>query len=159
MTIRVLIVDDYSVVRAGIRILLESDPDFEIVGEGETGRDAIRLTQTCHPDIILMDITMPEMDGIEATQTIHKQASPPSILALTIHEGKDYVLHMLEAGASGYVSKRAAPQDLLQAVRSVASGGIYLDPAVASNLAEDSGVHSQAESDISKWSGLPSARD
>ncbi len=151
MTIRVLIVDDYSVVRVGIRMLLENDPDFEIVGEGETGHDAIRLAQQHRPDVILMDITMPEMDGIEATQAINKQAEPPPILALTIHEGKEYAFHMLQAGASGYISKRAAPQDLLQAIRVVASGSVFLDPTVAKDLADDS--------DASQRSDFPSARD
>lgn len=137
MTIRVLIIDDHAVVRAGIQMLLESDPAFEIVGQGETGYDAIRLTQERHPDVVLMDITMPEMDGIEATQEIKKLPDSPPVLALTIHEGKDYFFHMLQAGASGYVPKRAAPQDLLQAVRVVASGNVYLDPAVAKDLVSD----------------------
>ncbi|MBZ0303207.1 MAG: response regulator transcription factor [Anaerolineae bacterium] len=136
-TIRILIVDDHAVVRAGIRMLLESDPDMVIVGEGETGQDAINLAQQHHPDVILMDITMPVMDGIEATQYIKKQAESPAILTLTIHEGKDYFFHMLQAGASGYVPKRAAPQDLLQAIHIVASGNVYLDPAVAKDLVSD----------------------
>lgn len=137
MTIRVLIVDDHAVVRAGIQMLLESDPTFEIVGVGETGLDAVRMAQEHKPDVILMDITMPEMDGIEATHQIRKQPGAPPILALTIHEGKDYFFHMLKAGASGYVPKRAAPQDLLKAVRIVADGNVYLDPAVAKDLVSD----------------------
>lgn len=137
MTIRVLIVDDHAVVRAGIQMMLESDPTFEIVGQGETGHEAIRLTKQHKPDIILMDITMPQMDGIEATQEIRKLPNPPPVLALTIHEGKDYFFHMIRAGASGYVPKRAAPEDLLQAVRVVAAGNVYLDPAIAKELVSD----------------------
>ncbi|MAS33795.1 MAG: DNA-binding response regulator [Anaerolineaceae bacterium] len=137
MTIRVLIVDDHAVVRAGIQMMLESDPTFKIVGQGETGHEAIRLTKQHKPDIILMDITMPQMDGIEATQEIRKLPNPPPVLALTIHEGKDYFFHMIRAGASGYVPKRAAPQDLLQAVRVVAAGNVYLDPAIAKELVSD----------------------
>ena len=147
MTTRILIVDDHAVVRIGIRMLLESDPDFEIVGEGETGHDAVRMAQTSHPDVILMDISMPEMDGIEATQAIKLLAEPPAVLALTIHEGKDYFFHMLQAGASGYVPKRVAPQELLQAIRVVASGNVYLDPAVAKDLVSDylAQVHAGSE--------------
>lgn len=137
MTIRILIVDDHAVVRAGIQMLLESDPNFEIVGQGENGQDAIRLSQTQQPDVILMDITMPDMDGIEATQTIMKQRNAPSILALTIHEGREYFFHMLQAGASGYVPKRAAPQELLRAIHVVASGNVYLDPVIAKDLVSD----------------------
>ncbi len=137
MPIRVAIVDDHAVVRAGIQMLLESDPAFEIVGQGETGHDAVRLAREQRPDVILMDVAMPEMDGIEATREIKKLPDAPPILALTIHEGKDYFFHMLQAGASGYVPKRAAPADLLQAVRVVASGSVYLDPAVAKDLVSD----------------------
>jgi two-component system response regulator NreC len=149
MTIRVLIIDDHAVVRAGIQMLLESDPAFEIVGQGETGYDAVRMAQERRPDVILMDITMPAMDGIEATQMIKKQPHSPPVLALTIHEGKDYFFHMLQAGASGYVPKRAAPQDLLQAVRVVASGNVYLDAAIAKGLISDylKQVHEGAERD------------
>ena len=154
MTIRVLIVDDHAVVRAGIRMLLESNPKFEIVGEGETGQDAIRLTQESQPDVILMDITMPEMDGIEATQAIKKLDNPPAILTLTIHEGKDYFFHMLQAGASGYVPKRAAPQDLLQAIQVVANGDVYLDPAVAKDLVSDYLAQVQSDAEHSGYEPL-----
>lgn len=154
MTIRVLIVDDHAVVRAGIRMLLESSPDFEITGEGETGHEAVRMAQEQQPDVILMDITMPEMDGIEATQAIKSLVDSPAILALTIHEGKDYFFHMLQAGASGYVPKRAAPQDLLQAIRVVAGGNVYLDPAVAKDLVSDYLTQVQAGSERDSYEVL-----
>jgi two-component system response regulator NreC len=137
MAIRVLIIDDHAVVRAGIQMLLESDPAFEIIGQGETGHDAVRMAGELRPDVILMDITMPDMDGIEATREIKKQPDAPPVLTLTIHEGKDYFFQMLQAGASGYVPKRAAPGDLLQAIRVVASGNVYLDPAIAKELVSD----------------------
>ncbi len=137
MPIRVLIVDDHAVVRAGIQMLLESDPAFEIVGQCTNGQDAVRIAQELRPDVILMDIAMPEMDGIEATRQIRTQTDAPPILALTIHEGKDYFFHMLQAGASGYVPKRAAPEDLLRAVRVVSSGSVYLDPFIAKDLVSD----------------------
>jgi two-component system response regulator NreC len=137
MTIRVVIIDDHAVVRAGIRMLLESDPDLLIVAEGESGAEAVRLAAEHKPDVILMDITMPGMDGIEATQRIKSQEASPAVLALTIHEGKDYFFHMLQAGASGYVPKRAAPADLLHAIHVVAEGNVYLDPGVAKDLVSD----------------------
>src|SRR5690606_25071909 len=149
-----LIVDDHAVVRAGIRMLLESDPDFEITGEAETGHEAVRMAGEQQPDVILMDITMPGMDGIEATQTIKSQVNSPAILALTIHEGKDYFFHMLQAGASGYVPKRAAPQDLLRAIRVVASGNVYLDPAVAKDLVSDYLTQVQAGSERDSYQVL-----
>ena len=135
--IRVLIVDDHAVVRAGLRMLLESEPDLEIVGEGETGADAVRLAQTLKPDVILMDVSMPVLDGIEATRKIKIEQSTAAVLALTIHEGQAYFFEMLKAGASGYVPKRTAPEDLLKAIRVVAEGGVFLEPNIAKNLVAD----------------------
>jgi two-component system response regulator NreC len=137
MAIRVLVIDDHAVVRAGIRMLLEGTPDFEIVGEGENGADAIRLAQTLTPDVILMDVSMPVVDGVEATRQIKKEASGVAILALTIHEGQDYFFQMLKAGASGYVPKRTAPEDLLRAIRVVAEGNVFLEPTIAKDLVAD----------------------
>jgi two-component system response regulator NreC len=137
MPIRILIVDDHAVVRAGIRMLLEGDPAFEIVGEGVNGSDAVRLSSELRPDVILMDVTMPEIDGIEATRLIKSQAPEQAVLALTIHEGADYFFHMLQAGASGYVPKRAAPEDLLRAIHVVAEGNVFLEPSVAKDLVSD----------------------
>jgi two-component system, NarL family, response regulator NreC len=154
MPIRVLIVDDHAVVRAGIQMLLESDPAFEIAGQCANGQDAVRLAHELRPDIVLMDIAMPEMDGIEATQQIRAQMDAPPVLALTIHEGKDYFFHMLQAGASGYVPKRVAPEDLLQAVRVVASGSVYLDPAVAKDLVSDYLKHVQEGSERDSYNVL-----
>ncbi len=137
MPIKVLIVDDHAVVRSGIRMLLESDAQLEIVGEGQNGEDAIRLAKDLQPDIIVMDVTMPGIDGVEATRRIKAQPTPPAILALTIHEGADYFFHMLQAGASGYVPKRAAPDELLRAIHVVAEGNVYLEPALAKDLVAD----------------------
>jgi two-component system response regulator NreC len=147
MSIRLLIVDDHAVVRAGIRMLLEGDPAFEIVGEGENGEDAVRLSKELKPDVILMDVTMPEVDGIEATRQIKAQSPEQAVLALTIHEGADYFFHMLQAGASGYVPKRAAPAELLRAIHVVAEGNVFLEPSVAKDLVSDylTRVHSGRE--------------
>ncbi|MCA9884763.1 MAG: response regulator transcription factor, partial [Anaerolineae bacterium] len=124
MTINVLIVDDHAVVRAGIRMLIESDPDLKIVGECENGQEAVDQVEALQPDVVLMDVTMPVMDGVEATRLIKSADGSPSVLAMTIHEGPDYFFQMLQAGASGYVPKRAAPDDLLRAIHVVAEGNV-----------------------------------
>lgn len=137
MAIRILVIDDHAVVRAGIRMLLEADPNFEIVAEGETGADAIRLAEALKPDVILMDVSMPVLDGVEATRQIKNRASSAAVLALTIHEGQDYFFQMLQAGASGYVPKRTAPDELLRAIRVVAEGNVFLEPSIAKDLVAD----------------------
>jgi len=149
MPTRILIVDDHAVVRAGLRMLLESDPALEIVGEGENGEDAVRLSGELKPDLILMDVSMPGVDGITATRRIKSVSPNPAVLALTIHEGADYFFQMLQAGASGYVPKRAAPEELLRAIHVVAEGNVFLDPSIATDLVSDylSGVRAGHEQD------------
>lgn len=154
MAIRVLIVDDHAVVRAGIHMLLESDPEIEIAGEGENGQDAVRMANELRPDVILMDVTMPGMDGIEATRRIKANGSNAAILALTIHEGADYFFHMLQAGASGYVPKRAAPEELLRAIHVVAQGNAFLEPSVAKNLIADYLARVQEGKERDSYDGL-----
>jgi two-component system response regulator NreC len=154
MPINILIVDDHAVVRAGIRMLLESDPEMFIVGEGENGQQAIDLMKQLQPDVILMDVTMPIMDGVEATRQIKAQENAPAILALTIHEGPDYFFQMLQAGASGYVPKRAAPEDLLHAIHVIAEGNVYLEPTVAKDLVADYLIRVQDGSERDSYDGL-----
>ena len=137
MPIHVLIVDDHAIVRAGMRMLLENDPQIVIVGEGETGEDALRLARERTPDVIVMDVTMPEMDGVEATRRIKAELPDVAVLAVTIHEGTDYFFRMLQAGSSGYVPKRAAPEDLLRAIHTVAEGNVFLEPSIAKDLVAD----------------------
>ncbi len=137
MTIRVVIVDDHSVVRAGMRMLLESDPELEIVGEGENGQQGLQLARDLKPDVMVMDVTMPEMDGVEATRRIKQEMPQVAVLAVTIHEGADYFFRMLQAGASGYVPKRAAADDVLQAIHVVAKGDVFLEPRIAKELVSD----------------------
>jgi two-component system, NarL family, response regulator NreC len=137
MTIRVLIVDDHAIVRAGMKMLLASDPDIEIVGEGETGEDALVLARELSPDVIVMDVTMPRMDGIEATRRIKEEMPDLAVLTVTIHEGPDYFFQMLQAGSSGYVPKRAAPDDLIRAIHVVAEGNVFLEPGIARDLVND----------------------
>ena len=154
MAIKILIVDDHAVVRAGMRMLLESDPELAVVGEGANGEEAIRLARELKPDIVLMDVTMPVLDGIEATRQIAAQEGAPAVLALTIHEGQDYFFHMLVAGAAGYVPKRAAPEELLHAIHVVAEGNVYLEPALAKNLVSDYLTRVQAGAEIDTFDGL-----
>ncbi len=154
MPIKVLIVDDHAVVRAGVRMLLESDPELTIVGEGENGEDAVRLSPQLSPDVVLMDVTMPEMDGVEATRRIKALPSPPAVLALSIHEGTDYFFQMLQAGASGYVPKRAAPEELLRAIHAVAQGNVFLEPSVAKELVSDYLARVQEGREHDSYDGL-----
>lgn len=137
MVIRVVIIDDHNIVRAGMRMLLQSDPEIEIVGEGETGLDALRLAREKTPDVIVMDVSMPQMDGIEATRRIKHETPTSAVLAVTIHEGADYFFRMLQAGASGYVPKRAAPEELIRAIHTVAEGNVFLEPGIAKELVSD----------------------
>ncbi len=135
--IRLILADDHAVVRSGIRMLLEAQPDIEIVAEVESGRQAVEEARKIRPDVILMDVQMPELNGIEATQQIKKLAPDTAILALTMHEDDQYFFEMLHSGASGYVPKRAAPDELVTAIRTVARGEIFLYPSLATRLVQD----------------------
>jgi len=135
--IKLLLVDDHEVVRSGLKMLLEGEGDVEIIGEAGTARDTITLVSKLHPDVVLMDIGLPDLSGIEATAEIKRLWPQVSVVALTIHEGEEYFFKMLEAGASGYVPKRAAPEELLTAIRVAASGEVYLYPTLAKLLVND----------------------
>lgn len=135
--VRILLVDDHMVVRAGLRMLLGADPDLQIVGEAENGADGVRMACELQPDVVLMDISMPDMNGIEATRRIKARCPAVAVLALTMHEDDQYFFEMLSAGASGYLPKRAAPNDLLSAIHAVCNGGMFLFPSVARLLVND----------------------
>ena len=135
--IRLLLVDDHEVVRTGLRMLLEHQPDMEIVGEASTGAEALELAVREQPDVIVMDITLPDISGIEATRQIKRSQPETAIVALTIHEDEQYFFEMLQAGAAGYVPKRAAPEDLISAIRAAYSEEIYLYPTLAKALVSD----------------------
>jgi two-component system, NarL family, response regulator NreC len=135
--ISLLIVDDHAVVRAGLRMLLSADPELEIVGEAGDGAQALRMARDLAPDVVLMDISMPDMNGIEATRRIKSLCPDVAVLALTMHEDDQYFFEMLAAGASGYVPKRAAPDDLISAIRAVKNGGMFLFPSLARLLVSD----------------------
>ncbi len=137
MKIRLMLVDDHEVVRSGLRMLLESEEDIDIVGECSSGEDAIGQASRLMPDVVLMDIGLPDMSGIDATKAIKASSPETSIVALTIHEDEEYFFKMLDAGASGYVPKRAAPEELLSAIHVAAGGDVYLYPSLATLLVKD----------------------
>ena len=132
--IRVLLVDDHPVVRAGIEGILNSQTDIEVVGEASDGIEAICLNQTLQPDVILMDLQMPEMDGVTAIKAIHEQANPPHILVLTTYDTDADIVQAIQAGATGYLLKDTPREAFFAAVRQVAQGESVLTPVVASRL-------------------------
>lgn len=136
-TIRVLIADDHTIVRSGIRLLLDAEPELKVVGEARDGDEAIRMVELLHPDVVLMDIAMPVMDGMESTREIKTRWPDVNILVLTMHRTDEYFFEMLKAGASGYVLKGAHPSELIQAVHIVGRGEVYLYPTMASHLVHD----------------------
>lgn len=135
--IRVLVVDDQALVRGGFAALLSSDPEFEVVGEAGDGSEAVQLASVVAPDVVLMDIRMPVMDGIEATRRLMAGADPPAVLVLTTFDLDEYVYEALRAGASGFLLKDTPPVELLQAVRVVAAGDALLSPRITRRLIED----------------------
>ena len=137
MTIRLLLVDDHAVVRSGLRMLLATESDVDILGEAGTSAEAIAAAEKLRPNVILMDIGLPDQSGIKTTQIIKAKFPEMAIIALTIHEDEEYFFKMLEAGASGYVPKRAAPEELLTAIRTAANGEVYLYPTMAKFLVRD----------------------
>ena len=134
--IKLVLADDHAVVRSGLRMLLQAQPDMEIVGEAESGAQALAQVRSLQPDIILMDIQMPGMNGIEATRQIKEAFSETAVLALTMHEDDQYFFEMLQAGASGYLPKRAAPDELVRAIRTVSRGEVFLYPSLATRLVQ-----------------------
>ena len=154
MKIRLFLVDDHQVVRTGLRMLLASEEDVEIVGEAGTAREAMQEVARINPDVVLMDIGLPDMSGIEATQKIKTLHPRMAVVALTIHEDEEYFFRMLEAGASGYVPKRAAPEELLTAIRSAAKGEVYLYPSMAKLLVKDYLAQERSNDGASSLDGL-----
>jgi DNA-binding NarL/FixJ family response regulator len=137
MSIRILLADDHGIIRQGLRSLLEKEPDMQVVGEAEDGRKAIELVNECSPDIVIMDITMPNLNGVEATRHITGELSKSKVIALSIHSNRRFVADMLKAGASGYILKECLSDELVQAIRTVSTGGRYLSPRITDVVIDD----------------------
>jgi two-component system response regulator NreC len=132
--LRVLIADDHTIVRSGVRLLLEAEPNITVVGEALDGCEAVSIAEALHPDVVLMDIAMPNMDGMEATRQLKSRWPDIRVLVLTMHRSDEYFFEMLRNGASGYVLKGANPSELIEAVQIVGRGEVYLYPTMAKEL-------------------------
>lgn len=137
MGLRIVLADDHTILRNGLRLLLERQPDFAIVGEASNGREAIEVAGATMPDVVILDVAMPILNGIEAAQRISSAHPKIAIIILSVHSDESYILRALKAGARGYLLKDSPEGDLIQAVRAVASGKAFFSPAVSKVLAED----------------------
>ncbi len=153
---RVLLADDHAVLRAGLRMLLSAEPDLEVVGEAGSGREAVAQAAELRPDVVLLDVTMPDMDGLEALPQIRAAAPDARVLVLTMHEDEAYLRRALQAGAAGYLLKKAADTELLSAVRAVANGDVYVHPAMTRFLLEDllPATAAPGDEDRRRWDSL-----
>lgn len=156
--IRVLLVDDHPVVRVGLRALIEIEPDLAVVGEANNGAEGLALVEAHKPDVVVMDISMPEMDGLEATRRIRAGNPEVCVLILTVHAQERYLFPVLKAGAAGYVLKSTVDTQLIDAIRTVAKGGAFLYPDAARMLLEDY-VHRQESGDAPGSGDLLSKRE
>lgn len=130
--LRILLADDHQMLRDGLRLLIDAQPNMRVVGEASNGHEALLKTREVSPDLVVMDLSMPEMNGLEATQRLRAEFPQVRILALTAHEDESYLAQLCKAGAAGYVLKRSAGDQLLQAIITVANGGLHFEPALAS---------------------------
>lgn len=135
--VHVLLADDHTILRAGLKMMLNAQPDIEVVGEASDGKQAVAEALRLQPDVVLMDITMPECNGIEATKQIKRVLVDVKVLVLTMHENEEYLFQMLRAGASGYMLKEAADTELISAIRVVCSGRFYLSPSAQAMMVSD----------------------
>ena len=132
--ISVLLAEDHAIVREGLKLLLSAQGDMEVVGEADNGITAWQMAKELRPYVVVLDVSLPELNGAEATERIKRDCPDVIVLALTVHEERGYLRRLLQAGASGYVLKRAAAEELTQAIRTVVAGGVYLDPRLADNV-------------------------
>ena len=136
-TTRILLADDHAILRSGLRAILSLEPDLEVVGEARDGIEAIKLTKELMPDLVLLDIHMPRMNGLTALGALREQTPDVKVLVLTSMEEEEYMFRVIEAGGAGYVLKRAADEELISAIREVQAGGAFVRPAIARSLAAD----------------------
>jgi DNA-binding NarL/FixJ family response regulator len=151
-TVKILIVDDHTIVRQGLRALLEAQTGFQVVGEAENGRDAVKKAQELTPDVVIMDVAMPILNGLEATRQIKRLLPDTKVLALTMYNDEEYVFQILKSGASGYLIKETAANELITAIQSVNSGTPFFSPLISrkimeSYLKEDEEKKTRGESD------------
>ena len=134
--LRILIADDHAIVRQGLKLLIDSQPDMSVVAEAADGNAALALADAVKPDIVIMDVSMPGMNGLMATRALKQRLPDVTVVALTRHEDETYLEELLRAGASAYVLKQSPPTEFLKAIRAVAAGGVYLDPAMTPRVAD-----------------------
>jgi two-component system, NarL family, response regulator NreC len=132
--LQIFLADDHVVVREGLKTLINAQPDMIVIGEAGDGQDAWQQARECQPDVVIMDITMPGVNGVQATERLKRVCPAVKVLALSVHEDTSYLRQLLAAGATGYVLKHVAADVLIQAIRTVAAGGVYLDPALAGHV-------------------------
>jgi DNA-binding NarL/FixJ family response regulator len=130
--LRILLADDHKMVRDGLRLLIDGQRDMRVVGEAGNGKEALQQARDLNPDVVVMDLSMPELNGLQATEQLKAEHSRIKVVALTVHEDPSYLLQLCKAGAAGYVLKRSAGEDLIHAVRRVAASGLHFDPTLAS---------------------------
>jgi two-component system, NarL family, response regulator NreC len=151
---RILLADDHAVLRAGLRLLLNSQPDLEVIAEAASGTEALKLAEDLQPDLILLDLSMPGLGGMDALPAIRRRAPSARILILTMHDDPQYLRQALKSGAVGYVLKKAADVELLFAVRAVLSGEVYVHPSMTRILLEDLLPQRETSDEFDLWHGL-----
>jgi two-component system response regulator NreC len=157
--IKIILADDHQIVRHGLRTLLSAEPDIEIVGEADNGREVVRLVQELAPQVVIMDISMPDLNGIEATRQILGESSGVKVIALSMHSDSLFVLNMFKAGASGYLLKDCALEELVKAVRTVLNRQVYLSPGISDIVIKDFVIGWSSEESSSSAYSILTARE
>ena len=152
--LRIVLADDHTILREGLRALLSIDPDFEIIGEAVDGREAVRCVEKLEPDLLLMDLSMPRMSGMDAISEIKKRYPETKIIALTVHKTEEYLLTTLQAGADGYVLKDATHDELVMAIHNVMAGKSYLSPGISEKVIEGYLEGKEGSLAVSSWQKL-----
>jgi len=146
--VRVILADDHQMMREGLRVFVSRQPDMEVVAEADNGKTAVALAQKCQPDVVVMDVSMPEMNGLRATEILHESHPSIKVLSVTRHTDGGYLQQLLRAGACGYILKQSGSEELVRAIRAVAGGHRYLDPALTEQFV---GVVSDSSTDAAHW--------